>query len=270
MARERTAPLPALAGSIALHGGLLIFAIFAWPWLNPPAKLPQVVAVTLVTETDQGSLKSAIAAPTPAPAATETPVPDASPQAPAPQPAPAPAPTPAPPKPAPIPPKPKPQSTPGKTAPAKPDQTLDLDALAASLNAQSKASAAKPSSAQKGPNRQQTAAKTQTSTGIGDVDASGALSSMTAELQRLWNPNCDAGGGTVIVTVTYRLGRSGRLLGAPTSSGDNASDPMIKTASDRAKRAVYQAEPFENLPPDLYDGQKITVNFDAKKACAQK
>jgi len=94
---------------------------------------------------------------------------------------------------------------------------------------------------------------------------------MTAELQRLWNPDCEvAGGGNLVITVTYRLGRSGRLLSDPVSSVEGATDPVVKAASDRAKRAVFQAEPFENLPPDLYNGQKITVNFDAKKACAQK
>ena len=286
MSRARSSPLPALAGSIGLHGAVLVIALVAWPWLNPPAKLAQVVPVTIVTSNDQGSLMNAQQAPTPAPAAAENPTPDAAPQAPAPQPTPAPikAPTPAPtpPKPAPprpapppppAPPRPAPPPKPAPTqpAPTKPEKSLDLDALAASLTPQNHASGAQHSSAQRGPNRPQTAVKAQTANGIGAVESSGALASMTAELQRLWNPDCEvAGGGNLVITVTYRLGRSGRLLSDPVSSVEGATDPVVKAASDRAKRAVFQAEPFENLPPDLYNGQKITVNFDAKKACAQK
>jgi outer membrane biosynthesis protein TonB len=245
-----------------------------------------VVPITLVSTQDQGSLKNAIQAPTPAPAATEAPVPDAAPQAAAPEPTPAPIKAPAPtpshaahPKPAPPPPPPKPNPAPAKRAPPpppkpappKPDKTLDLDALAASLSPASHAAGAQRSSAQRGPNRPQTAVKAQTATGTGNVDSGGALASMAAELQRLWNPNCDvAGGGDLVITVTYHLGRNGRLLADPVSSAEGATDPLVKAASDRAKRAVFQAEPFENLPPDLYNGQKITVNFDAKKACAPK
>ena len=38
-------------------------------------------------------------------------------------------------------------------------------------------------------------------------------------------------------------------------------------ASDRAKRAVYGAQPYDSLPPNLY-GQAITVKFNGQAACA--
>lgn len=272
MARERSSPYPALAASIALHASVLIAGLIAWPWLNPPAKLPQVVPVTLVTADDQASMRSAEAAPTPTPAATETPTPEAAPQAPAPEPSPtpvkAPAPAPAPPKPAPS--KPTPKPPPAKAQPTKPDKTLDLDALAASLSAPNKSAGAKQSSAMRGPNRAQTALKTQTSAGSGSVVANGAVASMAAELQRLWNPDCEVAGGDIVITITYRLQPNGRLLGAPTSSAENSTDPVVKAASDRAKRAVYAAAPFEDLPAAYYNGQSINVPFNAKQACAQR
>ncbi len=114
------------------------------------------------------------------------------------------------------------------------------------------------------------AVKAQTGNGAGDVASTGALNSMAAELQRIWNPNCDVtGGGDANIRVAFRLASNGRLIGQPESSAEGATDPVIKAASDRAKSAVNQAAPYQNLPPQLY-GPKITVNFNARQACAQR
>ena len=274
MGQPRSNPYPALAASIGLHAAVLIAGLVAWPWLNPPVKLAQVVPVTLVTDDDQGSQKNAVEAPTPAPAATETPTPDAAPQAPAPQPTPLPvkAPTPAPAKPAPS--KPAAAPTPAKTPPpAKPQKSLDLDALAASLATPTKANGGKTSSAQKGPNRAQTALKAQTSTGTGSVSSNGASASMVAELERMWIPDCDvAAVAQLNMTITFTLTANGQIVGGVAgvkSSGDTAGDDAARVASERAKRAVYSSTPFENLPRTDY-GHPVSINFDARKACAQK
>jgi hypothetical protein len=58
-------------------------------------------------------------------------------------------------------------------------------------------------------------------------------------------------------------------MGAPQASGENAADPVVKAASDRAKRAVFQGAPFDSLPQAAY-GQRITVNFNAKQFCANR
>ena len=279
MSRERSTPLPALAGSVLLHASIVLFALFVLPLLTMPLKMGQVVPVTLISAKDQGTQKNAVEAPEPAPATTPEPTPDASPQTAAPEPAPVPTPKPPPPKPVPTPRKPMPtptKPTPAKPTPApkaqpvKPEQSLDLDALAASIAPKARSAGAHQSSAAKGPPKPATAVKAQTTNGVGDVASTGALSSMSAELQRIWNPNCDVtGGGDANIRVAFRLASNGRLIGQPESSAEGATDPVIKAASDRAKSAVNQAAPYQNLPPQLY-GPKITVNFNARQACAQR
>ena len=274
MARERSSQLPAMAGSVLLHAAVLLFGLVALPWLNRPLKMGDVVPVTLISAQNSGTLKNAVQSPQPSPATTPEPAPEAPPQAAAPQPAPTPMPAPAPPKPAPpkpAPTPPKPQPAPAKVQQAKTDPSLDLDALAASLAPAVKRSAgAQKSAAAKGPPKPATAVQAQSTNGVGDVASTGALASMAAELQRIWNPNCDVSGGSdANIKVSFRLASNGRLIGLPESSAEGASDPVIRAASDRAKSAVGQASPFQNLPPQLY-GPKITVNFNARQACAQR
>jgi protein TonB len=257
---------PAMAASAALHAAVLLAGIIAWPWLSQPLHMSSVVPVTLVTSQDVSNLRPAIAAPTPAPAAAETPVPDASPQAPAPEETPQP--TPAVARPA----TPQPKPSPAKPAPPKPavakpsTPSFDPEAVLASLT-KAKPSGPRQSSAARGPTRSETAVQARAA---GDAVSANALAALAGELQRLWNPNCDVEGGSdASIKVSFRLGPSGRLIAPPESSEETAADPIIKAASDRAKRAVNQGAPFTDLPPALY-GQKILVNFNAKQACAQR
>lgn len=277
MRRRNLGRYPAMAASAALHLALLVTVLIILPRLTKPLRVSGVVPVTLMTSADVSNLREAVAAPEPAPAQTETPAPEAPPAQPAPQDNP----EPAPPQPKPLPPprpapNPSPKLTPApaKTPPkpaakAQPQPDLDLDALAASITKTAKTSGAKRVAAARGPSRPETAVVARTTTGAGTAVSASALSSMAAELQRLWNPNCDvAGGSDVNITVAFRLGPAGRLIGQPASSAENAADPIIKAASDRAVRAVNQAQPFTDLPPELY-GPKIAVNFNARQACAQ-
>ena len=272
MARERSSQFPAAAGSVLLHAAVLLFGLVALPWLSHPLKMGDVVPVTLITSQDQGAMKNAVQAPEPSPAATPEPTPEAPAQTAAPEPSPVPQPAPpkpSPPKPTPAPPKPTP--TPAKAQPAKEEKSLDLDALAKSLAPAAKRSAgAQKSSAAKGPPKPATAVQAQATAGASDVASTGALASMAAELQRIWNPNCDVTGGSdANIKVSFRLASNGRLLGDPQSSAEGSADPVVRAASDRAKSAVGQASPFQNLPPQLY-GPRITVNFNARQACAQR
>jgi outer membrane biosynthesis protein TonB len=281
---------PALAASVALHVAVLTAGLVAWPWLNKPIHLGEVVPVTLVTSPNASNMKPALEAPTPTPAATEAPAPEAPPLPPAPVEAQVPTPpptvrTPSQPhaKVAPQPlaqarpaPSPKPvvqtKPTPTKPAPAKTaPSSFDPDAILASLDKPSKAAGARRSSAPRGPNRSETAVQARLAPGEGSAVSASAMADLGTELQRLWNPNCDvAGGADVVIQVSFQLGFGGRLIGPPQASGENASDPVVKAASDRAKRAVYQAAPgFDSLPQALY-GQKITVNFNAKQFCANR
>lgn len=281
--RER---YPALAASAALHALVLLSGLIAWPWLSKPLHVGDVVPVTLVTSADESNMRAAVAAPTPAPAQTETPDVQAPAAAVAPEPAPTPEPapkavqpppkpTPTPVKPAPAKPAPSPTPTPAKAQvkppPAKPTpSTFDPDAVLASLAKPTRATGAQRSSAARGPSRPETAVVARVAVGAGDAVSANALSALAGELQRLWNPNCDVEGGSdVNIKVGFRLDPSGRLIGAPESSQESATDPVVRAASDRAKRAVNQGAPFDSLPPTLY-GPKIVVNFNARQACANR
>jgi outer membrane biosynthesis protein TonB len=276
-----------MAGSAALHAIILISGLIAWPWLTKPIHMGDVVPVTLITSDQAPAPAPAIQAPQPAPAATEQPVPLASPQAvapeeaptptpPAPKVAPQPIPKPRPVQPAKVTPQPAPTPTPHKAAaqakptPAMPAPELDMAALSAELSKQARPSGARQSSAARGPSRPAQAIVARTSAGTSDAVSSAALSSLAGELQRLWNPNCEAAGASdITIKVSFQIGSSGRLATAPVSSLAGASDPVTKAASDRAVRAVYQGEPFSDLPPSLY-GQKITVNFNPKTFCSNR
>ena len=275
-----------MAGSAALHAIILISGLIAWPWLSKPIHMGDVVPVTLITSNDAPAPAPAVQAPEPAPAQTEQPVPQAAPQAvapeeaptptpPAPKVAPQPVPKPRPVQPAKVTPQPAPTPTPHKAAqakpvPAKPAPEMDMAALSAELSKQAKPSGARQSSAARGPSRPAQAIVARTTAGTSDAVSSAALSSLAGELQRLWNPNCEAAGAAdVTIKVSFQIGSSGRLSGDPVSSLAGASDPVTKAASDRAVRAVYQGEPFSDLPPSLY-GQKITVNFNPKTFCSNR
>jgi len=255
---------PAVTASALLHLALLASVLFVWPW-SKPIKLSSVVPVTLVTSDQASDQTEAVAAPTPQTAATETPTPEATPQAQTQDQAPAPAPSPAPAKAVQAKPAPTPPKQPAKPTPS----TFDPDAVLASLNKSAKTSRTKQSSALRGPTRPQTAVQARLTTGAGDAVSANALTSLAAALQRSWNPNCDVPGASDLdIRVTFRLSPSGRLIGSPQSTGDNAPDSsLLRVASDRAKRAVYGAQPFDSLPPNLYS-QSITVKFNGQAACA--
>lgn len=283
MARERSSMGRPLLGSVLLHGGLAAALLISWPWLNEPVHMEASVPVTLVAQGPTANVRPAEQAPEEAPAMTEEPAPEATPEPPAP-PTPEPAPAPkSPPKPAPKQPKPEPAAkpvpkpapkkaeptpTPKKPAPARPapaKPSLDLDALADSL----KQGRPKPkSSAAKGRAQLEKAIQARAAIGQADALAASALKSLSADLARRWNPNCEVEGGRdVMIEATFKLNAAGRLVGAVQASGENSSNPVVKAASDRAKEAVHAAQPFENLPEALY-GERITVRFNASNACA--
>jgi len=67
--------------------------------------------------------------------------------------------------------------------------------------------------------------------------------------------------------VKFIVGLSGHLVGAPNAGGlDSSPNPVMAAAARRALDAIREAEPY-GAP---YYGQTITVNFDAKEACAKR
>jgi outer membrane biosynthesis protein TonB len=260
---RRTEFSPALVASFALHAGVLV-GLMLLARLPRDLQLGASVPVNIVANGPTTDLAPAVQAPEEAPAQTETPVPDAPPEPAAPTPAPQPKPVPpkpAPPKPTPTP-QPAPKPAPAKPAPAKPaakpQKTLDLDALAASLGGRT-------SSANRGPSRPQTAQQARPDLGSGATAA--AVSGMGEEIQRRWNPNCNVEGGRdVRLRVNFQLGMAGQVVGTPTVQVLSAPGPVAEAAKDRAVRALFAASPFRSVPRELY-GQSFNINFAAQKAC---
>lgn len=257
---------PAFVGSLALHLGVLAALLISWRFSHD-LKIGSAVPVTIVANAPETDLRAAEEAPQVQAAQTPEPTPAAPPQA-APPPQPEPKPTPAPPKP--VPPKPAPAPTPAKAAekPAKPEKSLDLDALAASLSKQTSKTPPKPSSAAKGQARPETALQARQAAGAGQGLSAAAMNGLVAELQRRWNPNCDVQGGRdVLVKVSFVLDAGGGVVGDVSSQVVRGAGGVAQAAANRAVSAVYAAAPFRGLPRDLY-GQRINVNFDARNACA--
>ena len=272
-----------MLGSVLLHTTIAVLLLVSWNFTRD-LKVGSVVPVTIVSRAPDTDVRQAEQAPVEQTAQADAPVPDAPLQStpPAPQPKPAPAPPkPAPPKPTPKveptpPPKPiptptptkvlpKPTPTPAKPAPpAKPEKSLDLDALSASVSKMS--APAKPSSAPKGPARPETAPQARPALGTGVAAA--AMSGLVDELTRRWNPNCNVEGGRdVQVRVTFTIGAGGQVVGDATSQIKSGLPDVARVAADRAVRAVYAAAPYRTLPREFY-GEKIAVNFNAREACS--
>ncbi len=251
MARERTDMASPLLGSVLLHGSLALAVLVSWPWLGRHVTVAPAVPVTIVARGPVTSIRPAEQAPKEAVAQTEAPEPEAPPEAePPPPPAkakaqPAPAPKPAPKKPA-----------------AKEEPALDLEALAKSLKPSRR------SSAQKGASRPETSAEARSAVGEANNLVGSFLNTLSADLSRRWNPNCEVEGGRdVNIEVAFRLDSGGRVVGSVDASGERSANAVVRVASDRAKRAVLEAQPFQNLPSQLYD-ERIVVRFDARTACA--
>lgn len=258
-----------MIGSVALHALAAIALLISWNFARD-LKVGSVVPVNIVANAPETNLREVEQAPVEQQAATPEPAPAAPAQSAAP---------PEPPKPLPPPPTPKPQPTPkpveqkpapapAKPAPpAKPEKSLDLDALSASISKMSKPAPAKPSSAAKGPARPETAQQARPALGTGAA-AAAAISGLAEDLQRRWNPNCDVEGGRdVLVRVYFTIGAGGQVVGDVASELRSGKGSVGQAAASRAVSAVYAAAPFRNLPREFY-GQKISVNFNAREACS--
>jgi len=257
---------PAMIGSAVLHLTVAALLLISWNF-GRELKVGAVVPVTIVANAPETNLREAEQAPLEQPAATPEPQPAAPAQS---QAAPEPSkPIPPPPQPKPLPPMPKaiePKPSPPKPQP-KPEKSLDLDALSASITKMAKPAPAKPSSAAQGRARQETALQARPSLGNGQA-AAAAVQGLADELQRRWNPNCAVDGGRdVLVRVYFTIGAGGQVSGDVTPEIRSIRNAVAQAAANRAVSAVYAAAPYRNLPREFY-GERISVNFNAREACA--
>ena len=271
-ASRRIEVSPAALGSIALH--VAVAAAFVISWGNRDLKVGSVVPVTIVSG-PPAEPRPVVQGPETLEPATETPVAEAPPEPAPPPPAPAPTPTPKAAKPAEKAPAPLQKATP---RPAQ--NSLDLDALSASLTAPARNTPPRPSSAAQGPNRPATAPVARETAGASEASSTAALEGLADELQRRWKPNCSLDGRRIIVKATFTIGFGGQVVGdvkseyqnrviergLNVSCANNDTECLVQAAADRAVSAIYAAAPYRGLPRNLY-GQRITVNFNAREAC---
>ena len=264
MSRDSLERVPALAAAAVFHVGVLFLAILLGQWLNKPEPLGDVTTVTLMTSADVDAARAAMQAEQQQQAST----PEPSLQAPETSPAPQPAPTPAPPPPTPAAAPQTPQPVGHGTL--RPTPPMDWDKLSKSLQASSKQPGGPHSSSPRGPQRASTSPRVTPTSGPGTAASQAAGVAMGQELSRLWIQNCGVMGGSDIkIVLRFRVGPGGRLIGQPVSSEAGATDPLIKVASDRAVRAVYQY--FSNPPPDAVNlkPDNYVSNFNPKQDCTQ-
>jgi outer membrane biosynthesis protein TonB len=268
---------PALAGALALHLGLLAILLLH---PSPPLAIGSAVPITIVSHAPTTDSRRAIQAPEEHAAQTETPVPQAkAPEPPPPPPPPqprnpqpkavaAPEPTPAPSKtPLKATPTPKEEAKPTPAQPTPKSKTaqksdnFSLDSLQADVSRSLKRSPPRPSFAERGPTRAETAtvARVDAGSGVSQSDVAG----LSQLLQRLWNVNC--GDETVVVTVSFKVGDDGLLVGGVSAHGlETSSNPAISVAARRAIDAVHKVAPYD----PKFRNNSFTVKFDAQKACA--
>ena len=252
---------PAALGSFALHGAVALAMVIQWG--SRDLKVGGVVPVTIVSSAPDLDTRPAELADEVQSAATEDPVADAPPD-PVPPPS-----TPAPPTKSAAEPPTKSATPAAKPQPKAAEKGLDLDSLYASLTKPARNAAQRPSSATKGPSRAETAPTPRQTAGSG-LAAGAALEGLIAELERRWNPNCEVEGGReVLVRVTFQLGVGGQVVGDPTAEIRSARTAVSRVGAERAVRAVHAVAPIRGLPREYY-GERIAINFDARKACANR
>lgn len=255
---------PAALGSFALHGAVAVALMIQWG--SRDLKVGGVVPVTIVSSAPDLDTRPAEQADEVQTAMTEEPVAEAPPE-PVPPP---PVPTPTPPTKSPTQPPAKAAATPAaKPTPKPAEKGLDLDSLYASLTKPARNAPQRPSSAAKGANRAETSPTPRQTAGSG-LAAGAALEGLIAELERRWNPNCEVEGGReVLVRVTFQLGVGGQVVGDPTADIRSPATAVAKVGAERAVRAVHAVAPIRGLPREYY-GERIAINFDARKACANR
>jgi len=255
---SRGGRLPALLGAVVLHA--VVIGIGYLGFISaPPPHVIEVIPISLVTASAISNARAAVQAPETA-------------QASAPEPTPQPKPSPAPQPPAakPAPPEKLDLDHLAKARPAKP---LDLDQLARTGKPQSRSldlaslTDSRPSAAQRGPARAETAEVARKAVGAGTGLSADARSYLAGKLIPLWNPVCGVeDAANVVVRVNIRLSPEGRLLSVRDLTG--AENATTRAAALRALTAVKQADPYDGLPREEYAlWRDVNFNFIAKDAC---
>jgi outer membrane biosynthesis protein TonB len=262
MNAPRQSRAPALIAAALLHVAVLALVLFV-PG-RPPKPIGSSVPINIVSSAPYTDTRPAVQAPQAQTAQAPQPVPEAKPQPPAPVPAP-PAFTETRPQPVKAE-RPAPAQQPSLKAAQPAAKPFDFNRLQQIIDSARHNTGAHASGAQRGAARAETAPQARPD--AGQSLSQSDLVGLQQLLERLWNPNCDvAGGAAVKLKVRFLVGLNGDLLGRPNDGGlESSSDPVVAAAARRALDAIRQAAPYS----EPYYGQSITVNFDAKEACAKR
>ncbi|MFY9601658.1 MAG: cell envelope biogenesis protein TolA [Pseudolabrys sp.] len=151
------------------------------------------------------------------------------------------------------------QPLPPKKPPQKPQPKFDADKIAALLD---KRDAQR--NAAVGPDRNDVASLGAPA-GMAAQLSQSEIDALRARLMALWSPPVGVKDpNELIVTVTVRLRRDGRLA-APPFARVGSNSVAAQASRDSAVRAVLTGQPFDMLKPEHYDNWKeIELTFDPK------
>lgn len=268
MSRERahrTASGPAALGSLALHVGVAL--VFMVGFGQRQLKVGSVVPVTIVSKAP-AEPAPAVEAPVQQSAQAEE-VEPAPPQPATPQPQPAP-PKPVPPAPKPVEKTPAPTPAPARPAPAKPAPKTSetyLDSLYASLATPARN---RPTAAQKGPARPETATTARDTKGFSGSSGVQVSSDLQGDLERNWTIDCSLSSTRdVVVRVTFVIGAGGFLSGdVDAEAVGSATATVMDAAKFRARQAVLRSQPFTREPRQNW-GRRVYADFTAREFCSR-
>ncbi|WP_209348382.1 TonB C-terminal domain-containing protein [Pontixanthobacter sp. CEM42] len=103
---------------------------------------------------------------------------------------------------------------------------------------------------------------------FGPREQASLVQAINRKIKPKWNAPQGLDAERLVTVVSFRLNRDGSLNGRPRvvrQSGETASNRAQKSIhAERAVRAVLNAAPFDNLPPEFYDKWKYIsgVRFD--------
>lgn len=90
------------------------------------------------------------------------------------------------------------------------------------------------------------------------------MDALRGQIQNNWSTIAGIEGlQGMVIRVTFRLDKSGMIIGEPEVTSTGGSSMARRTMEGGALRAVLKSQPFQNLPAEKYDAwSEVAVNFD--------
>ena len=90
------------------------------------------------------------------------------------------------------------------------------------------------------------------------------MDALRGQIQNNWSTIAGIEGlQGMVIRVTFRLDKSGMIVGEPEVTSTGGSSLARRTMEGGALRAVLKSQPFKGLPAEKYDAwSEVAVNFD--------